>query len=412
MPEPIADDITVTTATRSEDEVRSSLGGDTEKPPAAAAAAVSLTPEQQVEQEAESPQPDQSVSEAARTMRANRKAERKARLQDEITTYEESIQALGGVVPTLEKRAYKDVQEELDHLTRRRFELSKVNVDLLKKAKKPQTAADPPKPVAPQGAAAAATAKPAFEFKFPTWDEWQAQHPDDEYTTYVDARNDAREEAKGAHKAAVDTWERGEADRRRTASEAARSEAEAPLLTQYDSAVADFKAQHTDYDEVTSKVSLDHLFAQTMRNAQGDVVSNKALVVRQRLLQDPSTAPSILYYLGQHPEHVERIAQATGLASLMEVLGEVRYAAKVASSAAPAPAGGASAAVPAAPAPAAAVAAPVAPSKPKPGAPAPLAPVSGGSPHSRTPAQLAEDTEDADAYIDARMSSQPRGPRR
>lgn len=400
------EDVTVTTATRSEDEIRASLGEP-------AKAAVSAPTAEEVEQEAESPKPDAELSDAGRKLREGRKAERKARLQDEVSTYEESIRALGGVVPAPEKREYKSVQDELDHLTRRRYELSKTNVELLKKSKKP---APPTGEVARPGAAAPAapTEKPTFEFKFPTWEEYQGQHPEAEYTEYVDARNDARDEAKDSHRQAVAKWEHEQRTATATSEAAKRAEAEAPLIAQHQTAVESFKAEHADYDEVTSQVNVEHLKAHVLTDVRtGQAVTTKFHILRDELLRDPNTAPSIQYYLGQHPEMLDLVVQAKNRPELFAAFGAIRYAAKAAfTTATPAPRPSGEKPAAGAPAPAAAAVAPPAvaaqPPKPKPGAPAPLEAVSGAS-HARSAAQIAEDSEDADPYIDARMAEARRG---
>jgi hypothetical protein len=138
---------------------------------------------------------------------------------------------------------------------------------------------------------------------------------------------------------------------------------------------------------VTGAVNLDHLGEARLR------------AFRVAMLYEGAGAPPILYFLGKNPDEVARLSTARNPAQLYSLMGEFRHAAKVALSATP----GAAAAAPAA---GAAPAAAAAPPKPKPGAPAPLTAVAGAATHSRSASQIAEDDEDADAYIEARRDEQ------
>lgn len=382
-------DITVTTATRSEAEVRASLGAEPkiDEKPAAAAAPAAGADGADDDGDPAAGRPDADASEAGRVLRSNRLKERKTRLTDEVSTYEESIKLLGGTPPALEKREYKTPQDELDHLTKRRFELAKLNTQLLKGRRSAPAPAAPARPAsAPAGDKGPEL--PKFEFEagkqFPTWEDWQEKNPDRDYTAYISEFNNKRDDAR-------DTWRDQVADIKRqhaegAARQVANQDAEAAAVASIDTATQTFRTDYADYDEVTGQVSLDHLGANRLR------------AFRVAMLYEGERAPQILYFLGKNPDEVARLQGAQNPAQLYSLMGEFRVSAKayVTSLKAAPPAGG----QPAAGAPAAAAA----PSKPKPGAPAPLAAVPGGATHSRTPAQIAEDDEDADSYIDARLA--------
>lgn len=364
----VADDITVTTATRTEDEVRTALGVPVEKktdappvdekkadePPAA-------TPE--LEEEADSDAPDPDVSEAARKLRSGRADVRKTRLRDDITLYEDNIRALGGKVPApLEKKEYANAQAEIDALARRRNELLReFNKTLKAKPAKPAVAAPPARPAAPVAAdgqpAAADPNAPTFEF--PSFDDWQAKHADKDYTDYQDARTDARHDFNRR----VDAYH---------ADQAAQVQQQRDAVTTVESAIETFKVEHPDYDEVTSACNLDALGPHRLN------------VLRAAMLREGANAPALLYHLATNPTEVSRLAETRTPADLLAAVGEIRFAART-----PAPA---------AAAPAAAVA-PAPPAKPITRAPAPMQTVGGSATPTRTAADAANDTEDADEYI-------------
>src|SRR5438270_202196 len=88
MRAPIPNDaITVTTATRSEAEVRADLGGEATTDAPAAAAAAGDDAEKQATAEADSDKPDAALSEAGRTLRMNRSDARKKKISDEINEH-------------------------------------------------------------------------------------------------------------------------------------------------------------------------------------------------------------------------------------------------------------------------------------------------------------------------------------
>jgi len=329
-PEPTT--ITVTSATQSEADVRASL-----EP--AAPAAPEAAPEQVIEQEADSPKTDAEVSEAARTLRRSR-SEKK--VLKEIALRKQA-----------EERAFRLEQQLAEHTA----------------AARPAT----PTPSAPAADAAPAAAPLAApQFTFPTFDEYQAKHPDADYDAYQDARSDAR-----------DAWREGV--KRATAAHEARKEAvlasrraEAEAAATYETHKEAFAAKHPDYDEVLNRVQLPAVLDAQGRKVDAPVVGP----FRDLLLRAGADAPQILYYLGQHPDVADRVFTSRGPADLIATFTEVKLRAVGPSSARP-------------PTPAAAAR----PSRPVTDAPPPLSAVPGGATHIPSLQQLADGDDDADAYI-------------
>lgn len=355
--------ITVTTATRSEDEVRTSLGADAKGGPAPAAAdaagadgkpkpAATVTPEQ----EADSDKPDPEVSEAARTLRKGRADSRKAKIQDEINALTRKRE---------EERAAYD-RERAERLAQ-----------TPPAERKP--AADAAKPTA--DGKDAATPK----FAFQTYEQYQVDHPEAGWEEYIDARSDAKYAFNRAQEQVV---ERAQAEEREVKA----------AFTRADSFQKSFQAEHPDYE--TKLKSLD-------LTQYGVVVEDGVIVkaphqfigVQRLLLRAGEAGPGILYYLADHPDDVARLLdRRTTPGDLLEMWGEIKYAAKASATATPKPEGAAAAAAAGDTAAAAA-----APARPRTSAPAPLTAVPGGSSHSRTPQQIADGDDDADEYINARQ---------
>lgn len=358
-------DVTVTTATRSEAEVRESLG--TTEPKAAVAvvdekpvvAATEPTPDAAVDQEAESTKPDAEVSQAARTLRLSRADKRKSKIQTEIDE----------LVHTREK-----TREDVDRLKKLRAEL-----------------ATPPKP------ADAAVPKPddkpaenaAPKFKFQTYEQYQAEHPNAPWEDYLEARDEAREVFSEARR--KDTEAKG-----REAAERTRQDAEVRVaFEETNTHVQAFKAERPDFDDKLSSFS----FPGVELSATGQLLkaTNQYLGLQKLLLRDPKAAPSILYYLATHHDDATRLSTAQTPTDLIEIFGEVKLAARTAT---PAKAAGALPSVDA-------------PVKPRSSAPAPIDTVPGASSHARSSAQVSEaDGDDADSYIEQRRREQGLGPRR
>lgn len=360
MRAPIPNDaITVTTATRSEAEVRADLGVDApvvEAPAAAVAAGDDA--EKAATAEVDSDKPDAALSEAGRTLRLSRGDARKAKIQDEINALTRKREE--------ERAAYE----------REKAERAKTATPPAER----KPAADAAKPTAD----GKDSATPQFEF--PTFDQWQVDHPDGDWIQYGDERADAREAFRAEQRAVA---ERAQADER------AVTETFAKVATYQDT----FKAAHPDYEAKLKSLDL----------AQYGVVTENGVIVQaphqfiglQRLLLRAGEAgPGILYYLADHPEDVARLLNPqTAPGDMLEMWGEIKYAAKAASPVTTQPAAAAAAAAAAEPAAPAA-----APPRPRTSAPAPLTAVSGSSSVTKTPQQLSQDAgEDADDYIAVRQ---------
>lgn len=391
------DDLTVTTATRTEAEVRASLGQ-----PEPAAAPVVETPAPPAGQadavdDADIQDPvDPNASEAARTLRANRLSERKTRMQADIALYEDNVKRLGGTVKPLEPREYKKPQDELDHLARRRHELLDATNKLLRERPAPKApaaaASQPPPPAAAQPPATrpAAPAAPA-PFSFPTWEQYQEKHPDKDYTDWLDARGDAREDWKESTRRVE--RDRNEAERRAYADHVETQR----LAREFTTAQDAFKATHPDYDEVLQRTD----YPPEAHPAAVEMVNK--LVTRSG-----KHGPAILHFLGNNAEERTALFLSKSQGDLLQTFGEIKYAALKATGLSSAAAAAASApAAPAAAASAPAAAAP-APSRPATNAPAPLTDVRAGASDTRTLQQVAEDSDDADEYIERRRAQQKR----
>lgn len=385
-----ADDITVTTATQSEADVRAQLGekpAEKPAPPAApaagtpVAAAAATTPEQ----EADSARPDPEVSEAARTLRQSRLSEKVKRLKDDTGLYEDNIRRMGGTVTPMDARQYANPQAEIDHWTRRRHELLQQTNRLLRQPRREPAA--PPAPAAATtrpAATAAVAAEPTFAF--PSWEEYQATHPEADYVQYTDERSDAR-----------DSWKDGvrQATATHTAEKAAteaRDRSRATALTEMEHDAETYRSRHPDFD-----THLDALAAHLITQGGAAIDDNGQLVfgfkwqaARDLLYRTPKEVAPVLDYLATHPAEVARLVQAATPADVFDTVAEIRFTVRSAQAAAPAPAAAA----------AAAAAPPVAtvtePPKPTTAAPAPLEPVSGTAQSTRSLHQLADDSENVD----------------
>lgn len=366
-------DITVTTATAGEAEVRAALGEKAETPvdgkKAVEAAPIAAT-EGESDDDVDGAKPDAEASEAGRTLRRNRTAERVTRLQSDIELYEDNIRRLGGTVTAFEKKTYDNPQAEIDAFSKRRNALL---VDFNKILKNPPARREEPPARRP---AAAAPAKPAEAtaptFEFPTFEAWQAKHPEADYTVYADARTDARFAFNRDQDAA-------------TAATAAAERASVEAVTNFKSAVDTFKVDHDDYDARTSAISL----------AQYEGLPTLAAFQRS-LLREGKNGPPILYYVAQHTDELHSLLTARTPAEFLESFGVLKHVVRSAT-AQPASAAAAVSAEPARPA------APAKPAaSPKTSAPAPLETVRGSATTTRTLQSIADDDEDADAYIEAR----------
>lgn len=348
------DDITVTTATQSEAEVRAHFGvkddekvtpadGDKktdEGKKAEPAAAV-------VDGEEEAPTANETAEQ-----RAARESRNKTRGEKRVESFEQKIARL--------RREQGDLERDID-------------------SKKKQLAAPAAAPVTtptPGGEKKPDAKADERTFAFPKWEEWQKQpgNEDKDFEDYTDARTDARYTFNDTQARERDARARYVAQRQEE-------------VTRFKSHEDAFRKDHADYDAVLAAVPL---------------IEGPAVAVIQRLLaKQGDLAPAILYHLGQHPDDATRLMTAPSPEVLLEEFGALKHIVKAGLSTSPAGAdkGGGTPAPDAAtkPAPAAA-----APSKPVSDAPAPVSQLPGGASPGRTLQHIAEEDDDADAYIEKR----------
>lgn len=200
----------------------------------------------------------------------------------------------------------------------------------------------------------------APKFAFPTFDEYQETNPDADLRDFTIALNNAQWEFNTAR-----ATERHAADAA-VASQRARK-------TTYATATTEFTAEHPDYVEALKAIVMppDLDREKGIRDPRVDDLEDL-------VLKSGKDGPKVLYYLGKHPEEAARLFDAETPRELTLVFGELRYAAKTSLAAAPIPG-------------------PL--TKPKPRAPAPISETPGEHKTERTLQEIAEDGEDADAYI-------------
>jgi hypothetical protein len=338
---PDDDIITVTSATQTEAELRTSLGVPDDAP--APESPPPVPDEAALEQEADSPKTDADVSEAARVLRRSR-SEKK-------------------VLKEIALR--KQAEERAERAERALADRDRVI---------PPAAAPPPSPTPAAGDAAPAAAPPAAPtFKFPTFDEYQVEHPDADYDAYQDARSDAR-----------DAWREGQRQAviAQRSFEAAQAEAKRAVhrrVEEYGAHEKTFIDAHPDYNEVLAKVSL------ALTDEHGRPYLPPTIKpLQDLLLRAGERGPQVLYYLGQHPDEAQTLLAAPTPADLIAGFTEVKLKATATADTPPVRQ----------------------PSKPTTDAPAPLSAVSGGAQHTPTLQSLADDGEDADAYIAARLAQE------
>lgn len=362
----IADnDITVTSATQSEEAVRAhfepaekpagegAAADKTEKPDAnakketvAKPAAVAKPEEKAAEAEADSDKPDEQVSEAARTMRRNRLDVRKSQFQKEIDDL---------------RRTKGDLEREITRL---------------------RESSTPPKPAAPaaDGKKDDTTPRPADaapEFKFPSFEEWQELPGNDAkaFADYTDARTDARYE--------FNERQRDARVSREQAATAARERAR-----EFKAHEDTFRTTHSDYDDALGAVAI----------SDEQLASPQWKDLKQLVAQAGKVGPAVMYHLAKSAEDLALLLASRSRSDLLQEFGAIRREVSRAATAAAAgetPAGD----KPAGDKPVAAV---TPPPKPHSSAPAPVTPVTGGAAPGRTLSSIAEDSDDADAYIESR----------
>jgi hypothetical protein len=328
------DDVTVTTATMTPDEIRESLG----EPKPEKADKPDVTPEQEAD---DASKPDSALSEAGRTLRMSRGDARKAKLQAEI-----------------EDLARKRTQARLDY---EREELERAQRRETQPPAKP--AATPP---------AAHPAPDPDTFTFATYDQYQADHPDADYEEYTDARTDARF-----------AWNQRKVARETAQREFARQDAE--QQQRYDAAQVAFRQTHADYDAALESTVLPATPVTT------PLADGSPAPLYQLIRNTGEKSPQILYYLAKHPEEAQTLAHAPNPSALIYAFAQMEMRATGAVSAPPAQR-------------------PTSPPEPKQpqtpitSASAPLTPVGGVAQHTRTLQSIADEDDDADAYIARRRA--------
>lgn len=323
------DTIDVTSATATEDEIRAALGGEPEVEAKPAKKAVVPPTEAEtdegddvdLEDDGDAPVVVKPVAKVAAPQTEEEKqqlakerkiADRKRRLATDNATYEDNVRRLGGTVPTFIKRKYANPQAEIDHLSRHRHEvLNELNRVLRDGAKpQPQAATVDKTPAAGDKPAGDKTPE-AKKFTFPTWDQYQVDHPDAEYTEFVDARSDARDDFKKtaeaeSKKAETDAAQRAEFERTVQSQIAAQAQH-----------VETFAEAYPDFEEKVAAVT----FEQNLPTYS---------IVANLLRQAGADCPKVLYYLADHPQDVTRLKNAKSLLATVQTFGEITYAARLA----------------------------------------------------------------------------------
>lgn len=377
-PEKIESDIVVESAAGSPESAV-----ETSAPPPQAGTEAPLSPEDQhdldhehddEDDDSQDDAPKADASEAARTLASNRLSSRRARLTEDASALERTLRRLGAVVPVKGVRTYKNPQEEIDHLSRHRHDLTRALHNALENGAVPIT----PKPAAaPVVAKPEAKAVEEAEFKFDGWDKYQDDHPDADYTEYIEKRQDARLAFIEAKK---------ETERKKTADAEANAASERTYRAAVDAHkghVDEFKTTHADYDTVTKSIAINEAHP-------------SYLAMQHAVLRAGSEGPSILYYLAQHPDEVVALQSTNGMGEFAELFGAVKYAARQTF-----PAGNGNGT-------------PRAAALPKPSAPSPVTPVTGGARTTRSLRDLAQSDkeEDTDLYVMGRRKERERAGRR
>lgn len=350
-------DITVTTATQTEAQVRENLGV-----PAEPVADVKPEPVVKAEEaEADSPKPDAEVSEAARKLRSSRSDERKAKIQREIDDAVKEREAVRG------------------EAARERAEVARLKKEREGLASPP---AEKPGDVTAQPAAVAGPAAPKFDF--PIYADWLAKNPTLDYDDYQDARTDARYAFNRHVERETEQRDRWMAERRRISEENTAH-------------AAKFKEAHPDYEEKLTAVQMP------MRQKEDGTFEPwpVAMDLNELIMESGADGPAILYHLANHPAKVDALMNSPDKTKLALAFGKILSIVESERNAAPV------SAVPVAPAAPLALVPP--PPKPVTDAPAPVSQTPGSAQSTRSLAQLAASTDDADAYIAERKRQQRAG---
>lgn len=365
----LSDSIEVDSGTQTADEVIASLAA-VAPPPVAKETPVGDPPADQVDDEADddtpavaAPAKPVDASEAGRVLADARTVKRITALKEHTTLYADNIRKLGGTVPEFKARTYGKPVEEIDHLSRYRHELLEAFNKTLAAPPRP---AQPAKPTPPAADATPKPAAPVKKFEFASWEKYQEEHPDADYTDYTDARSDARDAHKDEQRAA----ERAAKD-----SETHEAETQRQIATEARATEAHIEAYAAKNPEFFARLATVNI---------GDVNLPTFPIVNGLLRKSGANTPVILDYLADHQDDVTRLMGSGSLADTLQTFGEIRYAALQAAKQAPAEGD----AEP-----------PVSKARPSTNAPAPIARVPGLASPTRTLADIAADDDDADAYI-------------
>lgn len=312
--------IDVMTATATEDEVRAALAPpavEDKKPakavadkPAEEAKADDLEPDDvEGDEEVAVVPPAKSTEDTVRLAKERKVADRKQRLVADNTMYADTVRRMGGNVPVFIKRKYANPQAEIDHLSRYRHDLLTETNRVMREggttvkptAEKPQPQAEKP---------AEKTQEPK-KFAFKTWEQYQEENPDADFTDYTDARSDARdvfkeEQRQASLKADGETRAKTEFETR------VKNESAAQMAH-----VEAFTERYPDFQEKTAAVKVDD------RSPFYPLVANL-------LRQAGADCPKVMYYLADRPEDVTRLMNAASVVAAIETFGELKYAARLA----------------------------------------------------------------------------------
>lgn len=335
-------DITVTSTTQTEEQVRAELGvpEPEAKPPVPPVA--EKTPEQQEVEDA-----DAALQQEVDKIEPPKAGE---------TADEKRVRQSRGTKKILKEIALRKQAEDRADAAERELKTLRTSPPAPKPAPTPAAKA----PDAPP----ADGTPPAQKFEFPTFDEFQEQNPDADLRDYTIALTDARTEFNKAR-----DREQHEAD--------ARAAEERELTTTFQTAQTEFETEHPDYREKLRSIALP---PNRQDGSRPPILDD----LEELVVKAGKDGPKVLYHLGTHPDETKRLLSARNHGELLLTFGEVRYAARTSLTAAPA------AADP-----------PV--TTPKTKAPAPISPTPGEHKTERTLQEIADEGEDADAYIERRQ---------
>lgn len=361
-------DIEVTTATRSVEEVNASLAAETPKPPAV---------KEPTADEIKAASATALVEDAAATGLDAEVLQAINDLEPPPAKKIESVQERRARISRSTKRVLGEIAKRKTAEGERddaRTKLAEADKRIAELTAKPADGAAAAVKVAPN-----ADGKPATtttDFNFPSWEKWQEEHPDDDFTAYSDARTDARYQYNESLK--TKKLEADDTDKR-------TKQAFDDAKTGED----EIRAEFPDYDDLTSKIVLATI--EVEENGQKVIKPAPGTVALQGelLRMGGKKGAAFNRFLGLNPADAKALMEAPSPADFLRLFGQLEYR---------------FAQAPAVTAPAVTTteAKPAATKTPKPAAPAPLAPVRGAHSPTKTAADVADDGEDADDYISRR----------